>query len=144
MLLTAVPQVIHEAGERASFPLGRVLHRRAGESTYPARHTAGSVAGFCDWCAIGRVPLPTLTSPLVTAYYHELFERLSPASANQHLSGIRQWLEWLAQRRNAARLWPPATGGARSRAERRSRSGQTGESRTARFEDLRTAERGAT
>ena len=41
--------------------------------------------------------LPLLSSPAIAAYFHELEKRLSPSSANLHLSGIRQWLEWLTR-----------------------------------------------
>jgi site-specific recombinase XerD len=56
-----------------------------------------AVAEFCHWCGSRGLPLPALTSPVVAAYFDKLGERLSPSSVNQHLSGIRQWLEWLTR-----------------------------------------------
>ncbi len=43
------------------------------------------------------IPLPALSSPVLAAYFQKLGSRLSPSTANLHLSGIRQWLEWLSR-----------------------------------------------
>jgi hypothetical protein len=78
--LVALPRLIPEAGERASFHSVEFLGARlANLHTRVAYGRA--VTGFCDWCQARGVPLPALSSPIVAAYYDELVERLSPASA---------------------------------------------------------------
>ncbi len=90
----ALPQAIHGAGERAAVHSVEFFTARLSNPHTRAAY-GRAVAAFCGWCEARGVPLPALSSPVIAAYYHELVERLSPASANQHLSGIRQWLEWL-------------------------------------------------
>jgi site-specific recombinase XerD len=51
-----------------------------------------AIAEFCRWCGSHQIALPSLSSLIVGAYFNELAQRLSPASANQHLSGIRRRL----------------------------------------------------
>jgi integrase/recombinase XerD len=96
MLVASLPRTISEAGERAAFHSLEFFTARI-----PNPHTRAAyghaVAEFCQWCERRGIPLPALSSPVVAAYVHELEEFLSPSSANLHLSGIRQWLEWLAR-----------------------------------------------
>lgn len=91
-----LPAAISAAGERAALHSVEFFTARL-----PNPHTRAAygraVAEFCRWCEARRLPLPALSSPLVAAYYHELAARLSVPSANLHLSGIRQWLEWLTR-----------------------------------------------
>jgi site-specific recombinase XerD len=96
VLAVALPQAIHGAGERAAFHSVEFFTARLSNPHTRAAY-ARAVTEFCCWCETRGVPLPALSSPVIAAYYHELVERLSPASANQHLSGIRQWLEWLVR-----------------------------------------------
>jgi site-specific recombinase XerD len=94
VLAVALPQAIYGAGERAAFHSVEFFTARLANPHTRAAY-GRAVTSFCDWCESRGVPLPALSSPVVAAYYHELVGRLSAASANQHLSGIRQWLEWL-------------------------------------------------
>lgn len=90
----ALPATITEAGERAAFHTLEFFTARLPNPNTRAAY-ARAVAEFSQWCDARRIPLPALSSPIVAAYFQELGERLSPSSANLHLSGIRQWLEWL-------------------------------------------------
>jgi integrase/recombinase XerD len=93
-VVAAVPAMIAEAGERAAFHTLEFFTARLPNANTRAAY-ARAVADFCQWCDARHIPLPALSSPIVAAYFHELCERLSPSSANLHLSGLRQWLEWL-------------------------------------------------
>jgi site-specific recombinase XerD len=95
VLAAALPPTIHEAGTRAAFHSVEFFTARLRNPHTRAAY-GRAVTKFCAWCEARGIPLPALSSPIVAAYYDELVERLSPASANQHLSGIRQWLEWLS------------------------------------------------
>jgi integrase len=96
ILVAALPLAIVSAGGRAAFHSVEFFTARI-----PNPHTrmayGRAVTQFCQWCERRAVPLPALSSPIVAAYFHELALRLSPSSANLHLSAVRQWLEWLAR-----------------------------------------------
>jgi integrase family protein with SAM-like domain len=96
VLVASLPRTISEAGERAAFHSVEFFTARL-----PNPHTRAAyshaVADFCHWCQLRGISLPAPSSPVAAAYLHELEERLSPSSANLHLSGIRQWLEWLSR-----------------------------------------------
>jgi integrase/recombinase XerD len=96
VLGASLPRTISEAGERAAFHSVEFFTARIPNSNTRAAY-GHAVAEFCQWCELRAIPLPTLSSPVVAAYFHALEERLCPASANLHLSGIGQWLEWLAR-----------------------------------------------
>ena len=85
-----------DAGERAAFHSLEFFTARIPNANTRAAY-GHAVAGLCQWCEVRAIPLPALSSPLLAAYFQELGERLSPSSANLHLSGIRQWLEWLSR-----------------------------------------------
>jgi site-specific recombinase XerD len=96
LTLAALPKAISSAGPRA------VFHSVAFfTSRIPNTHTRAAygraVAEFCGWLEAHEISLLALSSPFVALYYQELLERLSPASASLHLTGIRQWLEWLTR-----------------------------------------------
>jgi site-specific recombinase XerD len=57
-----------------------------------------AVARFCIWCDVHGVTLLGVTSPMVAAYLQVLQQTLSPASAKQHLAGLRHWMDWLTER----------------------------------------------
>jgi len=67
-----------------------------------AQHTleffTARIPNFCVWCDVHGVPLLGVTSPLVAAYLQGLQQTLSPASAKQHLAGLRHWMDWLTER----------------------------------------------
>jgi site-specific recombinase XerD len=89
-------RLISNAGESDAFhSLEFITARIANPHTRAAYGRA--IAEFCDWCEQQGVSLPALSSPVVAAYFHELGTRLSASSSNQHLSAIRQWLEWLTR-----------------------------------------------
>jgi site-specific recombinase XerD len=95
-LSTALPRLISTAGEGAAFhSLEFITARIANPHTRAAYGRA--IAEFCGWCEERELSLPALSSPVVAAYFHELGSRLSAPSTNQHLSAIRQWLEWLSR-----------------------------------------------
>lgn len=94
--LVAVPSAISAAGPRAVFHSVEFFTSRLPNANTRTAY-GRAVAAFCGWCDARLLPLPALSSPLVAAYFHELLDRLSPASANLHLSAIRQWLEWLTR-----------------------------------------------
>ncbi|MEY4550890.1 MAG: hypothetical protein RL685_7085 [Pseudomonadota bacterium] len=94
--VVAVPGAISAAGPRAIFHSLEFFTSRLPNANTRAAY-GRAVTAFCGWCDARRLPLPALSSPLVAAYFHELADRLSPASANLHLSAIRQWLEWLTR-----------------------------------------------
>lgn len=96
VLAASLPRTISEAGERAAFHSVEFFTARLPNPNTRAAYER-AVGDFCRWCEDRQLPLPALASPLVAAYFHELRERLSPASANQYLSGVRQWLEWLTR-----------------------------------------------
>jgi integrase/recombinase XerD len=96
VLVASLPRTISEAGERAAFHSVDFFTARIPNPNTRAAY-GHAVAEFCQWCELRAIPLPALSSPVVAAYFHALEERLCPSSANLHLSGIRQWLEWLAR-----------------------------------------------
>lgn len=93
-VVPVLPAAICEAGERAAFHSVEFFTARLPNPNTRLAY-GRAVAGFCAWCSERQLTLPALSSPLIATYFHELAERRSPASVNQHLSGIRQWLEWL-------------------------------------------------
>jgi site-specific recombinase XerD len=106
-LITSLPRVISNAGEGAAFhSLEFITARIANPNTRAAYGRA--IGEFCGWCEQQGLSLPALSSPLVAVYFHELGTRLSASSTNQHLSAIRQWLEWLT-RSGVLRFNPAAT-----------------------------------
>jgi integrase/recombinase XerD len=96
VLVASLPRTITEAGERAAFHSVEFFTARIPNSNTRAAY-GHAVAELCQWCELRAIPLPSLSSPVLAAYFQELGERLSPSTANLHLSGIRQWLEWLAR-----------------------------------------------
>lgn len=96
VLVASCPKAISDAGERAAFHSLEFFTARLPNANTRAAY-GRAVADFCAWCETRALPLPALSSPLVAAYFHELGETLSPSSANLHLSGVRQWLEWLTR-----------------------------------------------
>jgi site-specific recombinase XerD len=96
LLTPSLLSPIMEAGERAAFHSVEFLTARVRNPN--TRDAYGrAIAEFCRWCGAHQIALPSLSSLSVGAYFNELAQRLSPASANQHLSAIRQWLEWLTR-----------------------------------------------
>lgn len=96
LLGVSLPAAILAAGERAALHSLEFFAART-----PNPHTRAAygraVADFCHWCDARQLPLPALSSPLIALYYQQLTERLSPASANLHLTAVRQWLDWLTR-----------------------------------------------
>jgi len=106
-LIASLPRVISRAGEAFAFhSLEFVTARIANPNTRAAYGRA--IVEFCSWCEDHGLSLPALSSPIVAAYFHELGTRLSASSTNQHLSAVRQWLEWLT-RSGALRVNPAAS-----------------------------------
>jgi len=91
-----LPEAICEAGERAAYHSVEFFVARLPNAS--TRATYGrAVNQFCSWCSAGGLPLHAVSSPAIAAYFQQLGERLSPASANLHLTAVRQWLEWLTR-----------------------------------------------
>src|SRR5688572_7699122 len=91
-----LPLAICEAGERAAVHSAEYFAAQLTNENTRAVY-GRAVAEFCGWCHEQGLPLPALTCLAVAAYFHELRERLSPSSANVHLTAVRQWLEWLTR-----------------------------------------------
>lgn len=96
ILTASLPNAVYQAGELAAAQSVAFFTARLPNATTRAAY-GRAVSDFCRWCDARSIPLRELSAPLVAAYYHELLERLSPASANQHLSALRQWLDWLTR-----------------------------------------------
>lgn len=94
--VVSLPLTVYEAGERAAY---HSLEFFAARLPNPNTRLAygHAVAELCRWCSARGLVLSALSSLAVASYFQERTERLSPASANQHLTGIRQWLEWLTR-----------------------------------------------
>jgi integrase/recombinase XerD len=92
-----LPDLIGRAGEAAAF---RTLEFFT--SCTPNPHTRGVYSqAVRDFCAFGAglgAELEALASPTVAAWVQtQIAEGKSPATVNVRLSGVRQWLEWLAR-----------------------------------------------
>jgi integrase/recombinase XerD len=96
VLVASLPRTITDAGERAAFHSVEFFTARIPNANTRAAY-GHAVAELCQWCELRAIALPALSSPVLAAYFQELGERLSPSTANLHLSGIRQWLEWLSR-----------------------------------------------
>jgi hypothetical protein len=95
-----IPSLITNAGAAAAQHTLEFFTARI-----PNAHTreayGRAVARFCVWCDVHGVTLLGVTSPLVAAYLQLLqqtLQTLSPASAKQHLAGLRHWMDWLTER----------------------------------------------
>ena len=92
-----LPELIGRAGEAAAF---RTLEFFTSRTPNP--HTRGvyaqAVRDFCTFGAGRGAALAALSSPTVAAWMQALIaEGKSAATVNAKLSGVRQWLEWLAR-----------------------------------------------
>jgi len=92
-----LPDLIGRAGDTAAFRTLEFL-----TSCTPNPHTRGvysqAVRDFCAFGAARGAELGRLASPTVAAWMQSLIsEGKSAATANAKLSGVRQWLEWLAR-----------------------------------------------
>jgi integrase/recombinase XerD len=92
-----LPDLIGRAGEAVAF---RTLEFFT--SCTPNPHTRGvyarAVRDFCGYGAGFGVDLRSLSSPTVAAWVQSLIaEGRSAATVNAKLSGVRQWLDWLAR-----------------------------------------------
>ena len=75
------PAANHLRGGRAcGVPYRRVLTARLPNPNTRAAYER-AVVEFCRWCERRALPVPALSSPLVAAYFHDLCQRLSLASA---------------------------------------------------------------
>lgn len=95
-LVASLPRFISQAGERSAFHSVEFIAARIANLHTRAAY-GRAIVEFCAWCESRGLSLPALSSPIVAAYLDELGTRLSAASTNQHLSAIRQWLEWLTR-----------------------------------------------
>jgi site-specific recombinase XerD len=92
-----LPELVGRAGEAAAF---RTLEFFTSQTPNPHTRAAygRAVASFATYCASQGVALDAIPSPTVWAWREALLtEGMSAASANAKLSGVRQWLEWLAR-----------------------------------------------
>jgi hypothetical protein len=90
VLAVCLPRTISEAGERAANHSVEFFTPAYRTRTRPDYESA--VGDFFRW----GLPLPALASVSWPPIFHELCERLGPASAHRHLD-VRQWLEWLTR-----------------------------------------------
>ena len=101
-VVASLPRFISQAGERTAFHSIEFLSARIANPHTRAAY-GRAILEFCAWCEDRELSLPTLSSPIVAAYIHELGTRLSAASTNQHLSAIRNIAAWEADHRGARR-----------------------------------------
>jgi integrase/recombinase XerD len=92
-----LPALISDAGDTAAR-----LTLEFFTARIPNPHTreayGRAVFRFCRWCEEQRVPLGSISSPVVAAYLQLLLHQVSAATAKQHLAGLRHWLDWLTER----------------------------------------------
>jgi site-specific recombinase XerD len=92
--LTALPQLIMDAGERAQRAFLEFF-----TATIRNRHTrlayARACARFLDWCEDRGLRLEQIEPVMVAAYVEGLTLEMSPSSVKQHLAGIRMLFDWL-------------------------------------------------
>jgi site-specific recombinase XerD len=93
----ALPELVGQAGQDAAY---RSLEFFT--SCIPNPNTRGvygqAVREFCAFCTRLGVPLEHVPSPTVAAWVQAMAaEGKSAATVNVKLSGVRQWLDWLAR-----------------------------------------------
>lgn len=96
-VVTALPPLIAEAGERAARLTVEFFAARV-PNMHTRRAYGRAVQRFCAWASLNGVGLLDLEPTTIAAYFEELRGAISIASLKLHASGLRHWLDYLTEK----------------------------------------------